>query len=173
MVLLNLGFFSTAESLTANNLVAISKHITDFQCLQYITRQNFEEAIHSETFIYCCNSFLETKEIEEIYKMYKTLPSVKEKDDFVTELTKSVLDPNFTTKGEENIRRFLLNLVGYYVIMEGIFFYAGFAMMLNLKRNGKMVGVGKQFDFILRDEGLHVGFGCDLINAIKKENPQV
>jgi ribonucleoside-diphosphate reductase beta chain len=173
MVLLNLGFFSTAESLTANNLVAISKHITDFQCLQYITRQNFEEAIHSETFIYCCNSFLETKEIEEVYKMYKTLPSVKEKDDFVTELTKSVLDPNFTTKGEENISLFLLNLVGYYVIMEGIFFYAGFAMMLNLKRNGKMVGVGKQFDFILRDEGLHVGFGCDLINAIKRENSQV
>jgi ribonucleoside-diphosphate reductase beta chain len=95
---------------------------------------------------------LEEKEIEEVYKMYKTLPSVKEKDDFVIELTKSVSDPNFTTKGEtpekkeQNIRNFLNNLIGYYLIMEGIFFYAGFAMMLNLARNGKMVGVGTQFE---------------------------
>jgi ribonucleoside-diphosphate reductase beta chain len=105
--------------------------------------------------------------------MYKTAPSVKKKDDFVIGLTKSIFDPNFTTKGEENIRLFLHDLIGYYLIMEGIFFYAGFAMMLNLKRNGKMVGVGTQFDFILKDEGLHVGFGCNLINAIGEENPQV
>jgi len=173
LVLLNLGFFSTAESLTANNLLVIGKHVTGFQCQQYIIRQLWEEAIHTHTFIYCCNSFLESKQVDEVYKMYKTIPSVKEKDDFVIGLTKSVSSPNFTRKGEENIRRFLHDLIGYYVIMEGIFFYAGFAMMLNLKRNNKMVGVGTQFEFILKDEGLHVGFGCDLINTIKKENPQV
>jgi len=173
MVLLNLGFFSTAESLTANNLIALGKHVTDFQCQQYLMRQIWEEAIHTHTFIYCCNSFLDSQEVDEVYKMYKTIPSVKEKDDFVTGLTKLVSDPNFTTQGEQNIRHFLRNLIGYYVIMEGIFFYAGFAMMLNLKRNGKMKGVGEQFEFILRDEGLHVGFGCDLINKIKNENPQV
>ena len=173
LVLLNLGFFATAESLTANNLIAMGKHITDFQCLQYIIIQLKEEAIHTHTFIYCCETFLSSEERDQIYKMYKTIPSVKEKDDFVISLTKSVSDPNFTTKGEENIRLFLHDLIGYYVIMEGIFFYAGFAMMLNLKRNGKMKGVGVQFEFILKDEGLHVGFGCDLINKIKSENPQV
>ena len=57
--------------------------------------------------------------------------------------------------------------------MEGIFFYAGFAMMLALKRKNKMVGVGQQFEFIMRDESLHLAFGCDLINTIKSENPQV
>jgi ribonucleoside-diphosphate reductase beta chain len=171
--LLNLGFFATAESLTANNLIAMGKHITDFQCLLYIIRQLQEEAIHSWTFIYCCETFLSSEEVDQVYKMYKTIPSVKEKDDFVINLTKSISNPNFTTKGEENIRLFLHDLIGYYVIMEGIFFYAGFAMMLNLLRRGKMIGVGKQFYFILRDEGLHVGFGCDLINVIKKENPQV
>ena len=169
-----MGFFSTAESLTANNLIKIvSNHITDFQCQQYLIRQIWEEAIHTHTFIYCCNSFLELKEVDEVYKMYKTIPSVKEKDDFVIELTKSVSDPKFTTKGDENIRHFLHDLIGYYVIMEGIFFYAGFAMMLALKRANKMVGVGQQFEFIMRDESLHLAFGCDLINTIKKENPQV
>ena len=57
--------------------------------------------------------------------------------------------------------------------MEGIFFYAGFAMMLALKRQGKMVGVGEQFEYIMRDESIHLAFGCDLINAIKAENPEV
>src|SRR5436853_691819 len=105
--------------------------------------------------------------------MYLTDPFIKRKDDFVIELTKFISQPNFTTQGEENVRRFLHDLIGYYVIMEGIFFYAGFAMMLALKRNKKMEGVGQQFEFIMRDESLHLGFGCDLINTIKSENPQV
>src|SRR5256885_15637724 len=183
LVLLNLGFFSTAESLTANNLIkVVSSHITDFQCQQYLIRQIWEEAIHTHTFIYCCNSFLDSKEVDEVYKMYKTIPSVKEKDDFVIELTKSVSNPNFTTQGEENIRSFLHDLIGYYVIMEGIFFYAGFAMMLALKRTNKMPGIGQQFEYIMRDERLHLLFGCGLINTItgavpniygKGEHPQV
>nr|CAG8442517.1 7939_t:CDS:2 [Entrophospora candida] len=94
--------------------------------------------------------------------MYQTIPSIKEKDDFVVELTKSIFDPNFSTEGEENIRLFLHNLIGYYVIMEGIFFYAGFAMMLALKLKNKMVGVGQQFEYIMRDESLHLAFAVEL-----------
>jgi ribonucleoside-diphosphate reductase beta chain len=105
--------------------------------------------------------------------MYNTIPSIKEKDDFVVELTKSMLDDNFSTEGTDNIRKFLYDLIGYYVIMEGIFFYAGFAMMLALKRRNKMVGIGQQFEYIMRDESLHLAFGCDLINTIKSENPNV
>jgi ribonucleoside-diphosphate reductase beta chain len=57
--------------------------------------------------------------------------------------------------------------------MEGIFFYAGFAMMLSLLRQNKMVGVGEQFQFILRDETVHLAFGTDLINTIVEENPEI
>ena len=64
------------------------------------------------------------------------------------------------------------DLVGFYVIMEGIFFYAGFAMMLALKRQNKMIGIGEQFEYIMRDESIHLAFGCDLINTIKVEFPE-
>ena len=172
LVLWNLGFFSTAESLTANNLVlAVYRHITNPECRQYLLRQAFEEAVHTDTFIYCCDTL--GLNPDEIYTMYATIPSIKEKDDFVVELTRSIFDPNFMTEGIDNIRRFVHDLIGYYVIMEGIFFYAGFAMMLALKRQGKMIGIGEQFEYIMRDESLHLGFGCDLINTIKAENPQV
>src|SRR3954470_5720028 len=104
--------------------------------------------------------------------MYLTDPFIKKKDEFVVGLTKFISQPNFTTRGEENIRHFLHDLIGYYVIMEGIFFYAGFAMMLALKRNKKMEGVGQQFEYIMRDESLHLAFGCGLINTITGAKPK-
>ena len=171
MIMWNLGFFSTAESLTANNIVlTVYKHVTNPECRQYLLRQAFEEAVHTDTFIYCCDSL--GIDPDELYNMYLTIPSIKEKDDFVLELTKSILDPNFTTEGTANTQRFIHDLVGFYVIMEGIFFYAGFAMMLALKRKNKMVGIGEQFEYIMRDESLHLAFGCDLINTIRTENPE-
>ena len=172
LILWNLGFFSTAESLTANNIVlAVYSHITNPECRQYLLRQAYEEAIHTDTFIYCCDTL--GLDPDEIYNMYKTIPSIKEKDDFVVELTKSVFDPNFKTEGLKNVQKFVHDLIGYYVIMEGIFFYAGFAMILALKRQHKMIGVGEQFEFIMRDESVHLAFGCDLINTIKVENPDI
>lgn len=172
LILWNLGFFSTAESLTANNIVlAIYNHITNPECRQYLLRQAFEEAIHTDTFIYCCDTL--GLDPDEIFNMYNTIPSIKEKDEFVVELTKTVFNPNFSTEGEKNVQDFVRDLIGYYVIMEGIFFYAGFAMMLALKRQNKMIGVGEQFEFIMRDESVHLAFGCDLINTIKQENPKV
>ncbi len=172
MIFWNLGFFSTAESLTANNIVlTVYKHITNPECRQYLLRQAFEEAIHTDTFIYACDSL--GLDPDEIYKMYETIPSIKAKDEFVIEMTKSIFDPNFKTDTTENIQKFVHDLVGYYVIMEGIFFYAGFAMMLNLKRHNKMEGIGEQFQYILRDESVHLSFGADLINTIVSENPEI
>lgn len=172
LIMWNLGFFSTAESLTANNIVlAVYNHVTNPEARQYLLRQAFEEAVHTDTFIYCCDSL--GLDPDEIYTMYTKIPSIEAKDDYVVELTKSVFNPNFTIDTPENIQKFVHDLVGYYVIMEGIYFYAGFAMMLALKRQKKMVGVGEQFEYIMRDESLHLAFGCDLINTIKDENPEI
>ncbi|MFZ5424844.1 MAG: ribonucleotide-diphosphate reductase subunit beta [Patescibacteria group bacterium] len=172
LVMWNMGFFSTAESLTANNIVlAIYNHITNPECRQYLLRQAYEEAIHTDTFIYSCDTL--GLDPDDVYTMYERIPSIKAKDDFVINMTKSVLDPGFTTVGKDNIQAFIHDLVGYYIIMEGIFFYAGFAMMLSMMRQNKMVGVGEQFQFILRDESIHLAFGRDLINTIVDENPEV
>jgi len=172
MILWNLGFFSTAESLTANNIIiAIYRHVTNPEARQYLLRQAYEEAVHTETFLYCCDSL--GLNPDEVYNMYQTIPSIKAKDEFVVDFTKSVFDSSFTTVGVSNIQKFVHDLVGYYVIMEGIFFYAGFAMMLSMKRSNRMIGVGEQFQYILRDESVHLAFGADLINTIVAENPSI
>lgn len=172
LVMWNMGFFSTAESLTANNIVlAMYKHVTNPECRQYMLRQAYEEAVHTDTFIYCCDTL--GLDPDEVFRMYETIPTIKEKDDFVVEITKNILNPDFNTNTVEGMQGFIMDAVGFYVIMEGIFFYAGFVMMLSMMRQRKMVGVGEQFQYILRDESVHLAFGADLINQIVEENPEV
>ncbi|MEE6210702.1 ribonucleotide-diphosphate reductase subunit beta [Salarchaeum sp. III] len=168
----NLGFFSTAESLTANNLVlAVYEHVTAPECRQYLLRQAYEEAIHTDTFIYCCDSL--GFDPDYMYGMYDRIPAIEAKDEFVVDLTRALDRDDFTIDSTADLREFVRDLVGFYVVMEGVFFYAGFAMMLALKRQGKMVGIGEQFEYIMRDESLHLNFGVDLINQIRDENPGV
>ncbi len=172
LIMRNMGFFSTAESLTANNIVlSIYRHITNPECRQYLLRQAYEEAVHTDTFIYCCDTLGFNP--DEVYSMYQSIPSIKAKDDFVVDMTKTIFDENFKTDTIENIQRFVHDLVGYYIIMEGIFFYAGFVMMLSFMRQNRMTGIAEQFQFILRDESVHLAFGADLINEIIKENPAI
>ncbi|MCH9632809.1 MAG: Ribonucleoside-diphosphate reductase subunit beta [Chlamydiae bacterium] len=172
LIMRNLGFFSTAESLVANNIVlAIYKHITNAEARQYLLRQGFEEAIHSHTFLYIVDS-LGLKQ-EDIFNMYNEVNSIRGKDEFEMKLTENILKEDFTTQTFEGAQMFLKDLIGYYIIMEGIFFYSGFAMILSLHRQNKMTGIGEQFQFILRDETVHLNFGIDLINGIKDENPEL
>jgi ribonucleoside-diphosphate reductase beta chain len=172
LIMWNMGFFSTAESLTANNIVlSIYRHLTNPECRQYLLRQAYEEAVHTDTFIYCCDSL--GLDPEEVYSMYLTIPCIAAKDEFVVDITKSIMDPDFVPDTTENIQRYVNDLIGYYVIMEGIFFYAGFVMMLSFARQNKMIGVSEQFQYILRDESVHLAFGSDLVNTIIDENPAI
>jgi ribonucleoside-diphosphate reductase beta chain len=172
VIMRNLGFFSTAESLVGNNIVlAIFRHVTNPEARQYLLRQAFEEAIHTHAFLYIVESL--TLNHGEVFNMYNEVNSIHKKDQFEMKITQEVLDPHFTTETPEGAQKFLDNLISYYIIMEGIFFYSGFAMILSFSRQNKMVGVGEQFQYILRDETTHLNFGIDLINGIKEENPEL
>ncbi len=172
IIMRNLGFFSTGESLVGNNIVlAIFKHITNPEARQYLLRQAYEEAVHTHTFHYIIESL--GLDGREVFNMYNEVDAIAGKDEFVMRLTARVLDPNFSTETTEGIQDFIRNLVGFYVIMEGIFFYSGFVMILSLHRRNRMTGIGEQFQYILRDESVHLNFGIDLINTIVEENPHV
>ncbi|HSW72654.1 MAG TPA: ribonucleotide-diphosphate reductase subunit beta [Chlamydiales bacterium] len=172
VIMRNLGFFATAESLVGNNIVlAIFRHVTNPEARQYLLRQAFEEAIHTHTFLYIVDS-LNLNE-GEIFNMYNEVNTIHNKDKFEMKLTEDILKKDFNTSTTEGARKFLENLIGYYIIMEGIFFYSGFVMILSFLRQNKMVGIGEQFQYILRDETIHLNFGIDLINGIKAENPEL
>ncbi len=172
IVMRNLGYFSTADSLVANNLVlAIYRLITNPECRQYLLRQAFEEAIHTHAYQYCIESL--GMDEGEVFNMYREIPSVAKKAAWSLSHTHSLSDPTFRTGTKEADQELLRNLIGFYAVTEGIFFYCGFTQILSMGRRNKMTGVAEQFQYILRDESMHLNFGIDVINQIKLENPHL
>ena len=170
IIMRSLGYFSTADSLVANNLVlAIYRLITNPECRQYLLRQAFEEAIHTHAYQYCIESL--GMDEGEVFNMYREVPSVAAKATWSLGKTHSLSDPNFRTGTLETDQELLRNLIGFYCVTEGIFFYCGFTQILSMGRRNKMTGVAEQFQYILRDESMHLNFGIDVINQIKLENP--
>ena len=172
MVKRNLGFFAASESLVANNIVlAIYRHLANPECRQYLLRQAFEEAIHTHTFQYICESL--GLDEGELFNMYREVPSITDKAAWALRYTQHLSDPRFATGTAETDKAFLRDLVAFYVVFEGMWFYTGFAQILSLGRRNKMVGIAEQYQYILRDESVHLNFGIDVINQIKAENPEI
>ena len=168
----SLGYFSTADSLVANNLVlGIYRLVTNPECRQYLLRQAFEEAIHTHAYQYC----IESLGMDEgaVFNMYREVPSVAKKAAWSISHTHILSDPTFATGTPEADQQLLRNLIGFYAVTEGIFFYCGFTQILSMGRRNKMTGVAEQFQYILRDESMHLNFGIDVINQIKLENPHL
>src|SRR3990167_1070984 len=97
----SLGFFATADSLVANNLVlAIYRHITNPECRQYLLRQAFEEALHTHAYQHIIESL--GMDEAEIFNMYREIPAVARKAVWSLKYTQSLGDPTFNTGTLEN-----------------------------------------------------------------------
>ena len=165
------GFFATAETLVGNNLVlAIYRMIDNPEARQYLLRQAFEEAIHVHAFQYIVQSL--SLDEGEMFNMYREVDAIYNKDEYAMSCTDGVLDSGIDLRTAGGLQKFLKNLIGFYVITEGIFFYGGFVTMLSFGRQNRLPGTCEQIQYILRDESIHMNFGIELINTIIVENPQ-
>ncbi|HAG27361.1 TPA: ribonucleotide-diphosphate reductase subunit beta [Patescibacteria group bacterium] len=167
-----LGFFTTADSIAANNIViAMYKHITSPECRMYLLRQAYEEAIHTHAYQY----IVESLGLDEgkIFNMYREVGAIYDKASFILTFNEGIFNPDFSTGTFENDQKFLENIVVFSLIMEGIFFYSAFAVMFGFQRQKKMVGSAEQIQYIMRDESQHLNFGINLINTIKVEQPEL
>ncbi len=168
----NLGFFTTADSLAANNIVlGTYRHITAPECRQFLLRQAFEEAIHTHAYQYIVESL--GLDEGEIFNAYHEVSSIRAKDEFLIPFIHTLTDPSFKTGTLEADQALLKSLIVFACVMEGLFFYVGFTQILALGRQNKMTGAAEQYQYILRDESMHCNFGIDLINQIKLENPHL
>ena len=168
----NLGFFVTADSLAANNIVlGTYRQITSPECRQYLLRQAFDEAIHTHAYQYIVESL--GLDEGEVFNAYNEIKSIRDKDEFLLPFIDVLCNPEFKTGTLETDQTLLKSLIVFACIMEGLFFYVGFVQILALGRQNKMTGAAEQYQYILRDESSHCNFGIDLINTIKLENPQL
>ena len=160
-----LGFFCTAESLVANNItLALYKHTEDSEQRLYLLRQAYEEANHSVTFNYILESL--GLDREEITNMYKTVPEIAAKKDFEEQFTFNLASQETITKEE-----LFKNLFGFYAVMEGLYFFSGFLIGLSFGRRQLLKGISSLFQYILRDETVHLGFGMQAMRSMLSQNP--
>ncbi len=167
-----IGFFSTADSIAANNIVlAFYKHITSPEARMYLLRQAYEEAIHTQAYQYIVESL--GLDGSEIFNMYREVDAIYNKDKFILSFNEGIMRNDFNTGTFENDQKFLENICVFSLIMEGIFFYSSFAVMFGFQRQNKLPGSAEQIQYIMRDESAHLNFGIDMINTIKEEQPEL
>ena len=168
----NLGFFVTADSLAANNIVrGTCRHITAAEGRGFLSRQAFEEAIHMHAYQYIFESL--RLEEGEIFNAYNEIQSIRDKDEFLIPFIDVIMNPSFNTGTVEADQTLLKSLIVFACLMEGLFFYVGFAQILALGRQNKMTGAAEQYQHNLREESMHCNFGIDLVNTIRLENPHL
>jgi len=167
-----LGFFTTADSIAANNIVlALYKHITSPECRMYLLRQGYEEAIHTHAYQYIVQSL--SMDEGRIFNMYREIDAIYNKASFILSFNEGIFDPEFKTGTLEGDQKFLENLIVFSLILEGIFFYSAFAVMFGFLRQNKLTGSAEQIQYIMRDESMHLNFGIQMINTIKEEQPEI
>ena len=115
----NLGFFVTADSLAANNIVlGTYRHITAPECRQFLLRQAFEEAIHTHAYQYIVESL--GLDESEIFNAYQEVPSIRDKDEFLIPFIDAIMDPHFHTGSVETDQTLLKSLIVFACLMEGL-----------------------------------------------------
>lgn len=167
-----LGFFTTADSIAANNIVmAFYKHVTSPEVRMYLLRQAYEEAIHTHSYQYIVESL--GMDEAKIFNMYREVDAIYNKEEFILGFNEGIFDGTFKTGTFENDQKFLENWCVFSLILEGIFFYSSFAVVFGFKRQNKLTGSAEQIEYIMRDESMHLNFGIEIINTIKVENPEL
>lgn len=170
VVMTNMSFFSPSESLIGNNVsLGLMKYINDPGARQALWRLGFEESIHNETFMYIVESLGLSE--KEVYGQYQTNPVIQAKCQFMQEATEQLANGEIDVETTEGRRTFMEALLAQ-MIMEGILFYSGFAMILHL--NKKLEGISKQYAYIMRDETVHIEIIRTIFTILKdQEWPEI
>jgi ribonucleoside-diphosphate reductase beta chain len=167
-----LGFFTTADSIAANNIVmGFYKHVTSPEIRMYLLRQAYEEAIHTHAYQYIVESL--GMDESKIFNMYREVDAIYNKEEFILGFNEGVFNGNFKTGTFKDDQQFLENWCVFSLILEGIFFYSSFAVVFGFQRQNKLTGSAEQIQYIMRDESMHLNFGIEIINALKEENPEL
>ena len=152
------------DSLQTNNLMDnINPYITAPEINACLSRQSYEEANHSKSYAVMVESISDNTDA--IYDMWKNDLKLREKNNYIAEVYKD-LAGNITDE------KIVLALFANQ-ILEGLYFYAGFAAMYALGKSGKMLGSSQMIRFIQRDEVTHLLLFQNMINSVRKERPEL
>ncbi|PLT27987.1 ribonucleotide-diphosphate reductase subunit beta [Peribacillus deserti] len=158
-----IGLLALLDSIQTDYAGKVSEYITDssLSALMIILAQ--QEVIHNHSYSYVLSSLVPKGVQDQVFEFWRTEPILEKRNDFVTNGYRDFAE----TPSIEN----LLKSIVYDVVLEGLFFYSGFAFFYHLARNQKMVGTSTMINYINRDEQLHVDLFVKIFKEILAENP--
>ena len=167
-----MAFFNPAE-LIVNRALALGvyPYIKAPTCHLYLAKQMWEEANHCVAFEYVLETFPVDR--EELYQVHTMTPSMVAKENFINKYLKRMTEVTLDIETAEGKKDFIRNLIAYSIVMEGIWFYSGFMVVLSFRQRNKLRNFASLINWVIRDESLHLKFGMNLILNILEENPEI
>lgn len=168
-----LGLFAAGESCVSSSVQKVeSIYITDAACRQYLLRKSFEEGLHNYTVMVCCNAY--SLDENECILAYRNIPQIAAKERYMASAIDSISESKTfdinTIRGKQD---FVKVMATFYLIVEGSWFFTNFVVLLSMGKRGKLKGLCKQVDYTIRDETLHVEFGCKVLKQIRADYPEI
>lgn len=159
-----IGLLSTLDAPATKVALQMSLYSTDpsVQSIMAVIAQ--QEAVHNESYSYVLSSVVSLAKQNESFETGRTDPVLLQRNERIMKVLNNFVD-NPTL---ENI----LKTMTYVILLEGMFFYSGFAYFYNLARHNKMVGTSTMVSYINRDELVHSRFMTELFRATLAENPE-
>jgi ribonucleoside-diphosphate reductase beta chain len=164
-----MSFFNPAE-LIVNRVLALGvyPYIKSPDCHLYLAKQMWEEANHCVSFEYVLETF--PLDREKFYNHHMDVDSMVKKEEFIQKYMDRMTSKKLDIESDEGKRDFIRNIVAYNIVMEGIWFYSGFMVLLSFRQRNKLRNLGSMIGWVLRDESLHLKFGINLLLNILEEN---
>ncbi|WP_300410746.1 ribonucleotide-diphosphate reductase subunit beta [Lagierella sp.] len=160
-----LSFLVFLDSLQTANLPNLSEFITANEVNLCLNIQTYQEAVHSQSYSYILDTVCSPEQRDEILYQWKDDPRLLERNKFIGDQYNDFYE-----------NRTVFNLVKTCFanfILEGIYFYSGFMFFYSLGRIGKMPGTVQEIRYINRDENSHLWLFRNIIQELRKEEPEV
>lgn len=152
------------DSLQTNNLIDnVNPYVTAPEINLCLVRHSFEEALHSQSYAVMVDSI--SANGDAIYDMWRVDQELEHKNSAIANVYLNLAK-------EPTEHNFLLACFANQ-ILEGIYFYSGFAYFYTLARSGKMLSSAQMIRFIQRDELTHLALFKNIINSLRKERPDL
>ena len=168
------AFFATGDSIVSNNLVLnLYKHINSPEARMYLSRQLYEEALHVQFYLTLLDTYIsDINEREQAFAAIHNIPSIRKKAEFCLKWIDSINSLNALNTKEDR-RKFLLNLICFAACIEGLFFFAAFAYVYFLRSRGLLHGLAAGTNWVFRDESAHMTFAFEVVNTVRREEPEL
>jgi ribonucleoside-diphosphate reductase beta chain len=168
------AFFATGDTIVANNLVLnLYQHLNAPEARLYLSRQLFEEAVHVQFYLTLLDTYVPDEgERFEAFAAVENIPSIRRKAEFCFKWIDSVFELG-KLRTRDDRRTLLLNLICFAACIEGLFFYGAFAYVYFLRSRGLLHGLASGTNWVFRDESMHMAFAFDVVDTVRREEPEL